>query len=167
MRSISSTGLMALAATLLSLGSACAQPATPAAPTQNAVSFMAQNALAEGVQSLPSGVQYKIVKSGPVAGKHPTPDDMVKVNYEGTLTNGQVFDSSFRTNKPVVFKLGNLIPGWVDALPLMRAGDEWMLYIPPARGYGAQQSGPIPPNSVLIFRLQLLAVGDDAGPASE
>ena len=166
MRSISSTCLTALAVTLLSLSSACAQQAPPA-PTQNAVSFMAQNALADGVQSLPSGVQYKIVKSGPAAGKHPTPDDMVKVNYEGTLTNGQVFDSSFRTNKPVVFKLGNLIPGWVDALPLMRAGDEWMLYIPPARGYGDQQSGPIPPNSVLIFRLQLLAVGDDAGPPSD
>ncbi len=161
MRSMTSTCLAILAAAALSFGTtACAQPATA---TQNPVAFMAENALAEGVHVLPSGVQYKIVTSGPANGPHPTPDDVVKVNYEGKLLNGRVFDSSFATNKPVVFVLKNLIPGWVDAVPLMRPGDEWILYIPPARGYGDSDTGPIPPNSVLIFRLQLMAVGADAG----
>ena len=162
MRSISSSCLAALAMALLSLSAACAQPAA-GDPAPNAVAFMAQNALGEGVQSLPTGVQYKILKSGPVTGPHPTLDDMVKVNYEGKLINGQVFDSSFKDNKPITFKLGNLIPGWGDVVPLMRPGDEWLLYIPPSRGYGDEKTGPIPAKSVLIFRLQLIAVGADAG----
>ncbi len=165
MRSISTTCLAALATALLSLGSACAQPAErPAAP--NAVAFMAQNALADGVQTLPTGVQYKILKSGPATGPHPTLEDMVKVNYEGKLITGQVFDSSFKDNKPITFKLGNLIPGWGDVVPLMRPGDEWLLFIPPGRGYGDSATGPIPPKSVLIFRLQLMAVGAAAGEPS-
>ncbi len=125
---------------------------------------MAQNALEPGVQSLPSGVQYKIVKSGPADGQHPTPEDLVKVNYEGSLLNGQVFDSSFQRNKPVTFQLKKLIPGWIDAVQLMRPGDQWILYVPPSMGYGDEQSGPIPPKSVLVFKLELLAVGDAAGP---
>ena len=157
----------ALASVVLMCGaSACAQPASDAAPPQGAASFMAQNALQPGVQTLPSGVQYKIVRSGAATGAHPTPDDLVKVNYEGSLVSGQVFDSSYKRGEPVTFQLGHLIPGWIDALQQMRPGDEWMLYIPPNMGYGDQQSGPIPPNSVLVFRLELLAVGADAGPAS-
>jgi FKBP-type peptidyl-prolyl cis-trans isomerase len=134
--------------------------------TQNAVAFMAQNALVEGVHTLPSGVQYKIIKSGPASGKQPTPEDLVKVNYEGALLNGMVFDSSYKSGKPVTFQLSNLIKGWIDALQLMRPGDQWVLYVPPSQGYGDQQSGPIPPNSVLVFKLELLAVGADAGPES-
>jgi peptidylprolyl isomerase/FKBP-type peptidyl-prolyl cis-trans isomerase FklB len=141
-----------------------AQP-QPAA-TQNAVAFMAQNALQPGVQTLPSGVQYKILKSGPATGQRPTPEDMVKVDYEGSLLNGQVFDSSYKTGKPVTFQLKKLITGWIDALQLMRPGDQWVLYVPPSRGYGAEQAGPIPPNSVLVFKLELLAVGAAAGPES-
>ena len=148
-----------LAAAMAFSVQACAQPAA-----QNATAYMAQNALQEGVKSLPSGVQYKIVKSGPTSGKQPTPDDMVKVNYEGALVTGEVFDSSYKRGKPVTFKLGNLIPGWVDALQQMRPGDQWVLYVPPSMGYGDSQSGPIPPNSVLVFKLELLAVGADAGP---
>jgi peptidylprolyl isomerase/FKBP-type peptidyl-prolyl cis-trans isomerase FklB len=165
----------ASASVLLILGvAACAQPAksqdassnaSKGAP-QGAASFMAQNALQPGVQSLPSGVQYKIVKSGPATGAHPTPEDKVKVNYEGALVTGEVFDSSFKRGQPVTFVLGNLIPGWIDALQQMRPGDEWILYVPPNMGYGDRQAGPIPPGSVLVFRLQLLAVGADAGPES-
>lgn len=149
----------AIAACGLWTATACAQPA----PSQNATSFMAQNALAEGVKTLPSGVQYKIVKSGAPNGQHPTPEDMVKVNYEGTLLNGQVFDSSIKRGKPVTFQLKNLIPGWIDAVQQMRPGDEWIVWVPPALGYGDEQSGPIPPNSVLVFKLDLLAIGDQAG----
>jgi peptidylprolyl isomerase/FKBP-type peptidyl-prolyl cis-trans isomerase FklB len=135
--------------------------------TQNAVAFMAQNALVEGVKTLPSGVQYKVVKSGPDSGANPTPEDMVKVNYEGTLLNGQVFDSSYKSGKPVTFRLKNLIQGWIDPLQHMRPGDEWILYVPPRLGYGDQQTGPIPPNSVLVFKIELIAVGDAAGPESK
>jgi len=139
---------------------ACSQPQPS---TQNAVAFMAQNALSEGVQTLPSGVQYKILKSGPPGGAHPTPEDMIKVHYEGALLNGEVFDSSYKAGKPVVFQLKNLIPGWIGALQAMKPGDQWVIYVPPRLGYGDRQSGPIPPNSVLVFKLELLAVGADAG----
>lgn len=150
----------AMAAAIVCGAPACAQPAQQG----NATAFMAQNALADGVQTLPSGVQYKIVRSGPADGRHPTPEDLVKVNYEGSLVTGQVFDSSYKSGKPVTFRLKGLIAGWVDALQQMRPGDEWMLYVPPSMGYGAEQAGPIPPNSVLVFKLELLAVGDAAGP---
>ncbi len=151
---------LALAALTLTAGCAKAAPAAPNTP--NPTAFMAQNALADGVKTLPSGVQYKILKSGPTTGAHPVAADMVKVNYEGALLNGQVFDSSYKAGKPVVFQLGNLIPGWVDAVQQMRPGDEWVVYVPPSLGYGDEQKGPIPPNSVLVFRLELLAVGADA-----
>ena len=150
----------AMTAAILCGAPACAQPAEQGSAT----AFMAQNALADGVHTLPSGVQYKVVRSGPADGAHPTPDDLVKVNYEGSLVTGQVFDSSYKSGKPVTFKLKSLIPGWVEGLQQMRAGDEWMLYVPPSMGYGAEQAGPIPPNSVLVFKLELLAVGDAAGP---
>ena len=145
---------VALAALLMSAAAAQAQSDSP-----NPVAFMAQNALADGVRSLPSGVQYKIVKSGPATGAHPTPEDHVTVNYEGALLNGQIFDSSYKTGKPVTFQLEGLIPGWVDAVQRMRPGDEWILYVPPSQGYGSEQKGPIPPNSVLVFRLELLSIG--------
>ena len=148
-----------LAVALLSAGACSAQ-----STGQNATSFMAQNALAEGVRTLPSGVQYKVVKSGPADGPQPKPEDMVKVNYEGTLLDGQVFDSSYKSGKPVVFQVQKLIPGWVDALQLMRPGDQWILYVPPSMGYGSERAGPIPPNSVLVFKLEVLAVGAAAGP---
>ncbi|HEY5410621.1 MAG TPA: FKBP-type peptidyl-prolyl cis-trans isomerase [Caulobacteraceae bacterium] len=150
---------MALAVLLLSAVGACAQPAQP-----DPTAFMAQNALAEGVRTLPSGVQYKVLKSGPATGARPTPDDEITVNYEGALLNGQIFDSSFKTGKPATFHLSGLIPGWIDALQQMRPGDEWIVYVPPSQGYGAEQKGPIPGNSVLVFRLQLLSIG--AAPAA-
>jgi FKBP-type peptidyl-prolyl cis-trans isomerase len=120
--------------------------------------FMAANAKAPGVQALPSGVQYKIVASGPAGGPRPSPGDEVKVNYEGKLLSGKVFDSSFERGTPADFPLGGLIPAWVEALQRMRPGDEWVLYVPPSMGYGDKAAGPIPPNSVLIFRIQLLGV---------
>ena len=148
----------ALAVLLLSVAG-CARAQSDG---QNPTAFRAQNALADGVHALPSGVQYKILKSGPATGPHPTPTDQITVNYEGALLNGQIFDSSYKSGKPVSFELGGLIPGWIDALQQMRPGDEWIIYVPPSLGYGADQKGPIPPNSVLVFRLELLSVGGAA-----
>jgi peptidylprolyl isomerase/FKBP-type peptidyl-prolyl cis-trans isomerase FklB len=133
-----------------------------------ASAFLAQNAKAPGVQTLPSGVQYKVVAAGPIDGPKPGPDDEVKVNYEGKLLSGKVFDSSFQRGVPADFTLGGLIPAWVEALQRMRPGDEWILYVPPAQGYGEQGAGAdIPPNSLLIFRIQLLGVlPHPGGPAN-
>jgi len=146
-------------------GGSKAQTASQAAPSADA-GFLASNAKAAGVITLPSGLQYKIVHSGPATGSRPGPADEVKVNYEGKLVNGTVFDSSFQRGEPADLPLQGLIPGWVEALQLMRPGDEWMLYVPPELGYGANSPDPIPPNSVLVFRIQLLGVlQHPAGPA--
>jgi len=121
-----------------------------------AAAFMAKNAREEGVITLPSGLQYKVVRSGPATGGRPKLQDEVKVNYEGKLLNGTVFDSSYARGQPAAMPLRQLIPGWVEALQLMRPGDEWILYVPPALGYGAQGAGEIPPGSALIFRIELI-----------
>jgi peptidylprolyl isomerase/FKBP-type peptidyl-prolyl cis-trans isomerase FklB len=120
--------------------------------------FMAQNAKQPGVVSLPDGLQYKIVRSGPATGVKPGPIDEVKVHYEGKLTNGEIFDSSYERGQPASFPLQGLVPAWKEALVMMRPGDEWTLYVPPALGYGAQDKGPIPGNSVMIFRIELIDV---------
>ena len=144
---------LALAALMISTSACKAQPAS-----QDPAAFMAQNAKAEGVQTLPSGVEYKVVKSGPGTSRHPTPNDYVTVNYEGSLLNGQVFDSSYKTGRSPTFQLKALIPGWIDAVQQMKEGDEWIVWVPPALGYGAEQSGPIPGNSVLVFKLELVSI---------
>ena len=130
--------------------------------------FMTSNARAEGVQTLPSGVQYKVLQAGPAGGERPDGNDLVRVDYEGSLTDGAVFDSSFERGQPAVFTVedgisGSVIPGMRDALQHMSVGDEWLVYIPPAIGYGETGAGDIPPNSVLIFRLKLLEVAPVPG----
>lgn len=152
--------LAPLVALLLAAPAFAAPPATPAAaPAKpDPAAFLAQNAKAPGVVTLPSGLQYKIVKSGDPKGPSPKPGDAIKVNYEGKLVDGTVFDSSFQRGKPVLMPLGGLIPAWMEALPLMHPGDEWMLYVPADLGYGAQGQGPIPANSPLIFRIQFLGM---------
>ena len=130
--------------------------------------FMTSNARAEGVQTLPSGVQYKVLQAGPPGGERPDGNDLVRVDYEGSLTDGTVFDSSFERGQPAVFTVedgisGSVIPGMRDALQHMTVGDEWLVYIPPAIGYGEGGAGDIPPNSVLIFRLKLLEVAPVPG----
>ena len=135
-----------------------ADPAEMAKSAAEAKAFMTTNAKAEGVQTLPSGVQYKIVRSGPASGLKPGPDDEVKVHYEGKLVDGTIFDSSYERGQPAAMPLPALIPAWKEALQLMRPGDEWVLYVPPAMGYGEEGAGEIPPNSVLIFRIELIDV---------
>lgn len=121
--------------------------------------FLAANAKKPGVVTLPSGLQYRVEQEG--AGKSPKLGDAVTVHYEGRLVNGQVFDSSYRKGEPVAFQLqrGGLIAGWVEALPLMKTGAKWELYIPGDLGYGPRGHGPtIPPNTTLIFKVELLLV---------
>jgi FKBP-type peptidyl-prolyl cis-trans isomerase len=134
------------------------KPANAGAEVKAAQAFMATNAKAPGVVTLPSGLEYKIVTSGPADGPHPRASDEVKVNYEGKLVSGTIFDSSFQRGEPADFPLQGLVEAWVEALQLMRPGDEWILYVPPSLGYGDEDKGPIPANSVLIFRIQLLGV---------
>jgi len=124
--------------------------------------FLSANGKQPGVITLPSGLEYKVSHSGPVEGAHPGPGDEMKVNYEGKLLDGQVFDSSYARGMPVVMTLRNLVPGWIEALQLMRPGDEWQLYVPPSLGYGDKGAGPIPPGAVLVFKLELIDVLPDA-----
>ena len=129
-------------------------------PTPDAgKAFLAQNAKATDIHVTASGVQYRILKSGPAAGAHPGPAGEVKVNYEGKLIDGTVFDSSYTRGVPAVLAVEEVIPGWQEALQLMRPGDTWLIYLPPALGYGDNAAGPIPPGSVLVFKLELIAVG--------
>ena len=137
-----------------------ADPAEMAKSAAEAKAFMTTNAKAEGVQTLPSGVQYKIVRSGPATGLKPGPQDEVKVHYEGKLVSGKIFDSSYDRGQPAAMPLPALIPAWKEALQLMRPGDEWILFVPPEMGYGEEGAGggEIPGNSVLIFRIELIDV---------
>ena len=119
--------------------------------------FLANNAKMPNIKTLPSGLQYQIVKAGD--GESPTLNDMVTVNYEGKLINGKVFDSSYERGKPVTFKVSDVISGWQEALLMMQPGATWMLYIPSDLAYGKQGSmGTIGPNEVLIFKVALLSV---------
>lgn len=119
--------------------------------------FLAENRKKEGVITLPSGLQYKIIKSG--TGKSPKATDSVTVHYTGTLINGKKFDSSFDRNEPITFLVTGVIKGWVEALQLMKEGDAWELYIPSELAYGESgASDDIGPNTVLIFYVELIKV---------
>lgn len=125
--------------------------------------FLTENAKTPGVVVLPDGLQYKIVRQGPGVGPNPRPQDLVKVHYEGKLLDGFVFDSSYERGQPAVFPLKGLVPAWVTALQKMKAGDEWTLWVPPELGYGDETKGPIPANSVMVFRIELLSVAPRGG----
>lgn len=138
----------------LSLLTACATVQTPPS-TMPGPDFLVRNAAAKRVVTTPSGLQYFIVKSGPKAGRLPVSGDSVTFDYEGKLTTGETFDSSFASGEPLTGNVDRFVPGFTEALKLMRPGDEWIVWIPPALGYGAAASGPIPANSVLRFRMAL------------
>lgn len=105
-----------------------------------------------------SGLEYEIVSSGPAEGRHPTRADSVVVHYHGTLPSGTVFDSSIERGMPATFGVGQVIPGWTEALQLMKPGDKWKLYIPYKLAYGERSMGKIPPYSDLIFDVELLQI---------
>ena len=118
--------------------------------------FLADNAKNDSVKTTASGLQYKVIKEG--TGATHTADDRVKVHYEGRLLDGTVFDSSLERGEPVTFGVGQVIPGWTEALQLMTVGSEYELYIPQELGYGEREAGSIPPYSTLIFKVQLLGI---------
>jgi peptidylprolyl isomerase/FKBP-type peptidyl-prolyl cis-trans isomerase FklB len=133
---------------------------TAAKTLEEGKAYLAENAKKPGVVTTASGLEYKIISSGPASGVHPKPTDEVKVNYEGHLTDKArtVFDSSYKDGVPVIFTLNQVIPGWTEALQLMRPGDVWEVWVPPNLGYGDQDKGEIPPNSVLDFKVELIDV---------
>ena len=118
--------------------------------------FLAENKKKDGIVTLPSGLQYKVLTTG--KGKSPKASDTVVTHYRGSLLDGKVFDSSYERGEPVSFPVHGVIPGWTEALQLMKAGDKWQLFIPSALAYGENGQGPIGPNSVLLFDIELLEV---------
>ena len=120
--------------------------------------FLEENKKKEGIKTLPSGLQYKVLAQG--SGKTPQATDSVTVNYKGTLVNGTEFDNSYKRGKPTTFQVGKVIKGWTEALQLMKEGSKWELFIPPELGYGNRGAGPVPPNSTLIFEVELISVSE-------
>jgi len=124
---------------------------------QTGEAFLAKNKNKKGVVSLPSGLQYKILKKG--TGPKPSTTSVVTVNYEGKLINGTVFDSSYRRGQPTTFPLNNVIPGWQQALQLMKVGSTWKIFVPPQLAYGSRGAGSaIGPNETLIFKVNLIKI---------
>lgn len=118
--------------------------------------FLAANAKKEGVKTLESGVQYKVIKEG--TGAIPADTSLVKVHYEGRLLNDTVFDSSYKRGEPITLRCNQTIKGWTDAMVHMPAGSVWEVYIPQELAYGEREQGQIKPFSVLIFKIELLEV---------
>jgi FKBP-type peptidyl-prolyl cis-trans isomerase FklB len=119
--------------------------------------FMAANKKKKGVVTLPSGLQYKVIKAG--TGARPKPTDTVVVNYRGALINGQVFDSSYKRGEPATFQVNQVIKGWQEALPLMKEGAKWQVVIPPDLAYGPRGAGSvIGPNETLVFDIELVSI---------
>ncbi len=121
--------------------------------------FLEENKTKEGVKTLASGLQYKVITPG--TGDSPDLNDKVKCHYRGSLLNGREFDSSYQRNEPAVFPVNGVIKGWTEALQLMKEGAKWMLYVPADLAYGDQGAGNvIEPGSTLIFEVELLEIQD-------
>ena len=130
---------------------------TDAKSNTNGDAFLAANKNKPGVVTLPDGLQYKVITHG--TGAKPTQNDMVTVDYVGTLIDGTEFDSSYKRGQPATFPVGGVIPGWVEALQLMKVGSTWELYIPPTLAYGERGAPPaIGPNQTLIFKVSLIDI---------
>ncbi|MFA6147477.1 MAG: FKBP-type peptidyl-prolyl cis-trans isomerase [bacterium] len=119
--------------------------------------FLAENGKKEGVKTLPSGLQYKEITPG--KGKSPKATDTVTTHYKGTLIDGTEFDSSYKRGQPATFQVSGVIPGWTEALQLMKEGAKWQLFLPSNLAYGERGAGrDIGPNATLIFEVELIAV---------
>jgi FKBP-type peptidyl-prolyl cis-trans isomerase FklB len=119
--------------------------------------FLAENKKKEGVKTLPSGLQYKVIKAG--TGKKPKLTDTVTTHYRGTLIDGTEFDSSYRRGQPATFPINGVIPGWTEALQLMQEGAKWQLFVPSNLAYGERGAGrQIGPNATLIFEVELISI---------
>ena len=127
--------------------------------------FLARNGRKKGVVTTASGLEYEVLKAG--QGSPPKAGDTVTVNYRGTLLNGTEFDSSFKRGQPATFPVDGVIPGWQEALKLMKPGAKWRIYVPPKLAYDLNSPPPIPPGSRLIFDVDLIGVhGPQAAPAA-
>lgn len=119
--------------------------------------FLAENGKKEGVTTLPSGLQYKVITMG--TGRKPKATETVSVHYRGTFIDGNEFDSSYKRGEPATFPVNGVIKGWTEALQLMPVGSKWHLFVPPSLAYGEQGAGQvIPANATLIFEVELLAI---------
>ncbi|MBA4416299.1 MAG: hypothetical protein C0392_00085 [Syntrophus sp. (in: bacteria)] len=126
--------------------------------------FLAENKKKGGVVTLPSGLQYKIIKTG--TGNFPMATDTVTVNYKGTMVDGTEFDSSYKRGDPVTFQVGGVIPGWTEALQKMKVGSKWQLFVPSSLGYGERGAGNvIGPNATLIFEVELISISPKDSPS--
>jgi FKBP-type peptidyl-prolyl cis-trans isomerase FklB len=131
--------------------------AAAAENTKKAEEYLKANGAKDDVKTLPSGLQYKVITAG--TGASPTAESTVEVHYKGTLVDGTEFDSSYKRGEPASFPVGGVIPGWTEALQLMKEGDKWELAIPPTLAYGERGAPPvIPPNSALVFEVELLKI---------
>jgi FKBP-type peptidyl-prolyl cis-trans isomerase len=147
---------------MLAAGSASAQERSLGAEdnVKAGKAFMAKIAKTPGVARLKSGVMYRVVSRSPQPGAQPTLADTVRIDYEGKLIDGKVFDSSYARHEPADLPLGQLVPAWQQVIPLMHVGDEVILYTPPSEAYGDRDLSPdIPPDSTLIFRVHLISIG--------
>ncbi|HVW69594.1 MAG TPA: FKBP-type peptidyl-prolyl cis-trans isomerase [Steroidobacteraceae bacterium] len=127
-----------------------------------AATFLAENAKKKEVVTTASGLQYQVLTQG--TGESPKATDTVTVNYKGSLLNGTEFDSSYKRGEPATFPVGGVIPGWTEALQLMKTGGKYQLWIPPKLGYDLQSPPSIPPGSLLVFEVELLSVKPSTPP---
>ena len=125
-------------------------------------SFLEANKTKEGVKTLGSGMQYKVVQTG--EGPIPTASDKVRVHYKGTFIDGKEFDSSYKRKQPATFNVTGVIKGWTEALQLMKVGSKWQLFIPSDLAYGNGGNRSIPPNSTLLFEVELLGIEETPNP---
>lgn len=126
---------------------------------EKAEQFLADNRDNRGIETLPSGVQYRIIEEGD--GQRPSADDVVTVHYRGSKIDGREFDSSFRRGQPAVFQVNSVIEGWQEVLPMMREGDTWQVFLPPELAFGVRGDPPIiGPNEALKFDIQLVQIGE-------
>lgn len=139
------------------MGEAMEKAARQAADNKaKATAFLAENGKKKGVTTTSSGLQYEVITAG--TGARPKETDMVRVHYHGTLIDGTVFDSSVQRGEPVGFMLNQVIPGWTEGLQLMQVGGKYRLTLPPELAYGEAGAGPIEPNAVLVFEVELLGI---------
>jgi FKBP-type peptidyl-prolyl cis-trans isomerase len=138
--------------------------ATPADNLAAAEAYLAENGARAGVATTPTGLQYQVLAEGAADAPGPTPGQYVCVHYRGTLLDGTEFDSSYSRGQAAAFPSDGLIPGWVEALSMMQEGDAWRLFIHPDLAYGQRGIGPIPPNSALIFDMELIKLLDGPAP---
>jgi FKBP-type peptidyl-prolyl cis-trans isomerase len=128
--------------------------------------FLEANKKRAGVITLPSGLQYEVVKAGDANSPMPKKEDTVVANYAGTLTNGKEFDNSYKRGQPLTIPVGGVIKGWTEALQLMHIGDKWKVYIPSELGYGERGAGAdIPGGATLVFEMELLGIKPAGGAA--